>query len=191
MSRVFIAIACAVGVSACSPDPQPAGDVTTPPTVQSPTPEPAAAAASVSLEATQGHAANGRMNLMAEASGVRISGTIEGLQPDSEHGFHVHENGDCSAPDASSAGGHFNPASQPHGHPTADAKHLGDMMNLSADADGVARVDAFIEGGELQTGQPADLLGKAIVVHAQPDDYESQPSGNSGDRIACGVIEAG
>jgi Cu-Zn family superoxide dismutase len=104
----------------------------------------------------------------------------------------VHEKGDCSAPDASSAGGHFNPTSQPHGNPKAGGpRHLGDMVNLRADAKGTAKVDVAIEGAGLHTGRPNDVVGKAIVVHQKPDDYKSQPSGNSGNRVACGVIESG
>src|SRR5690606_7202550 len=98
--------------------------------------------------------------------------------------------GDCSAPDASSAGGHFNPASAPHGHPDSDAKHAGDMHNIVANAEGVAEVDALVGGVTLQSGEPDDILNKAIVIHAKPDDYKSQPSGDAGSRIACGVIQA-
>src|SRR5690606_7764472 len=129
------------------------------------------------------------MTLTAEQAVVRIASVSTGLQPGGEQGLPVHEKGDCSAPDASSAGGHFNPTSQPHGNPTAGGPHhLGDMANLRADEKGVANVDAFIEGATLHTGRPDDLAGKAIVVHEKPDDYASQPSGNSGGRVACGVI---
>lgn len=182
MRRVFILIACAACGTACAADPQATKTATPPGEGQTPI------GASAPLKPTQGHRASGELSLTADQSGVRIGGTIEGLTPNAEHGFHIHEQGDCSAPDASSAGSHFNPTSQPHGHPKKDAKHLGDMVNLRADAKGTARVDAFIEGAALHTSQPTDLIGKAIVVHAKPDDYSSQPSGNSGDRIACAVI---
>lgn len=149
----------------------------------------ASKAMSVQLKPTQGNAVTGTLKLATDKSGVRISGLVEGFEPNSEHGFHVHEKGDCSAPDASSAGPHFNPTSQPHGDPTAGhARHVGDMMNLKADAKGAAKVDILVDGATLHTGQPSDLMGRAIVVHAQPDDYATQPSGNSGGRIACGVI---
>lgn len=149
-------------------------------------------AATVQLEPTQGNSVKGNLRLTSEQSGVRITGVVQGLQPNGEQGFHVHEKGDCSAPDASSAGGHFNPTSQPHGNPKAGGpRHLGDMVNLRADAKGTAKVDVAIEGAGLHTGRPNDVVGKAIVVHQKPDDYKSQPSGNSGNRVACGVIESG
>ena len=120
---------------------------------------------------------------------MTVTGSINGLEPGSIHGFHVHEKGDCSAPDAGSAGGHFNPNSQPHGNPDAPPHHAGDTRNITADAQGVAQVDVQLSGVSLSSGGPEDILGKAVVVHAKPDDYKTQPSGASGDRIACGVIE--
>ncbi len=144
--------------------------------------------ARVELAATEGHRGSGRLSLEREAQGVRIVGMLSGLDAGSEHGFHVHENGDCSAPDASSAGGHFNPHGQAHGKPDADQHHAGDMFNVQADAQGSARVDVLVPGVSLRDGAVGDVLGKSIVVHKQADDYVTQPSGNSGDRIACGVI---
>ncbi len=144
----------------------------------------------VELQPTQGNSVSGTLTLVSMQSGVRITGTVQGLTPNSEQGFHVHAKGDCSAPDASSAGDHFNPTSQPHGNPkSASAHHLGDMMNLRADAKGVAQVDVSVEGAGLHTGRPNDLFGKSIVVHQKADDYSTQPSGNSGNRVACGVIK--
>lgn len=102
----------------------------------------------------------------------------------------MHERGDCSAVDASSAGAHFNPTAAPHGRPGAAPHHLGDMDNLVADDEGVAQLDRVLPGLSLGTGRADDILGKAIVVHADPDDYRSQPAGNSGVRLACGVIRA-
>jgi len=148
-----------------------------------------AEAATAQLEPTQGHNASGSLKLVPERNAVRISGSIKGLQPNAEHGFHVHEKGDCSAPDASSAGAHFNPAAKPHGHPQNAEHHAGDMLNAKADADGVAKIDVSVTGVTLRSGGAKDVLGKSIVVHQKADDYKSQPSGNSGDRIACGVIE--
>jgi len=148
--------------------------------------------ASVQLAATQGHTANGSLSLSESPDGVRISGTVQGLAPDAQFGFHIHEKGDCSAPDASSAGGHFNPDNQPHGDPTgAAAHHAGDMVNLQSNAEGVAQVDTTVRGVSLHAGGGTDVIGKAIVVHEKADDYSSQPSGNSGSRIACGVIAVG
>ena len=131
---------------------------------------------------------NGTLQLAATSDGVQITGTAMGLAPNSEHGFHMHQVGDCSAPDFKSAGDHFNPAGVAHGAPTADPHHLGDIPNLKADAQGNAPVNVAIAGATLRDGGPNDLLGKAAIVHAKPDDYTTQPSGDSGDRIACGVV---
>lgn len=144
--------------------------------------------ASVQLASTQGHSASGMLNLIAEGETVRITGTLQGLSPNGEFGFHIHEKGDCSAPDASSAGGHFNPANAQHGNPQGAAHHAGDMLNAISDATGVAQVDAVATGVSLTGGLPNDVRGRAIVVHEKADDYATQPSGNSGARIACGVI---
>jgi superoxide dismutase, Cu-Zn family len=119
---------------------------------------------------------------------VTMTGLVSGLKPGSEHGFHVHEKGDCSSPDFKSAGDHFNPTSQQHGDPATPPHHLGDIPNLKADDMGKAPVNARVEGVTLGDQGPNDLVGRAVVVHADPDDYKTQPSGNSGDRIACGVI---
>jgi Cu-Zn family superoxide dismutase len=117
-----------------------------------------------------------------------LTGRLEGLKPDAEFGFHIHENGDCSAPDASSAGAHFNPSNAQHGNPQGDAHHAGDMLNAKSDAQGNAQVDAQADGVTLRTGEPNDVFGKAVVLHEKADDYSTQPSGDSGARIACGVI---
>lgn len=149
----------------------------------------ASVGAQAELKATEGNGVSGTLDLAGEGNGVHITGTIHGLTPNSTHGFHVHEKGDCSAPDASSAGAHYNPHGQPHGDPTGTARHLGDMPNLTANAEGVAELDATVAGATLRTGQPDDLVGKAIVVHEKADDYKTQPSGDSGKRIACAVIK--
>lgn len=144
--------------------------------------------AQVVLKPTQGHSAAGTLILRAEDGGVRITGEITGLKPGSEHGFHVHENGDCSAPDATSAGGHFNPTGEPHGSMDSAAHHAGDMPNLRANAEGVANVDVLVKAISLDPDSNADVIGRALVVHQNPDDYKSQPAGDAGPRIACGVI---
>ncbi len=140
------------------------------------------------LKPTRGHTAAGTMTLRAEAGGVRITGEITGLKPDSEHAFHVHETGDCSAPDATSAGGHFNPTGQPHGSMESGAHHAGDMPNQRANAEGVAKVNVLVKAISLDPDSDANVIGRALVVHQGPDDYKSQPAGNAGPRIACGVI---
>lgn len=181
--------------SPASEAPAPTGDSPTVATATEPGTTPGSSAvgettsqATVQLAATQGNTANGGLKLSAAGTGVRISGMVQGLKPDSEFGFHFHEKGDCSAPDATSAGAHFNPTSQQHGNPQAQPHHAGDMPNVKSDAQGVAEVSIDNPDVSLQTGQPNDVLGKALVMHAKPDDYKTQPSGNSGDRIACGVV---
>lgn len=131
---------------------------------------------------------SGRLVLASEPGGVRISGTLGGLKPYQQAAFHVHERGDCSAVDASSAGGHFNPLGQAHGRSGSAAHHLGDMDNLQADARGRTAVDVLLPGVVLGGGAANDVFGRALVVHAQADDYASQPAGNAGARVACGVI---
>jgi len=140
------------------------------------------------LTPTQDNLANGSLEIVPEGGGVLITGSVAGLKPSMDHGFHIHEKGDCSSPDASSAGEHFNPTSQPHGNPVTPPHHAGDMTNLRADEQGNAVVDVRVEGVTLGDGGPNDVAGRAVIVHAQADDYMSQPSGNSGGRIACGVI---
>jgi Cu-Zn family superoxide dismutase len=130
----------------------------------------------------------GALDLVASDGAVVMTGVVSGLKPGSHHGFHIHEKGDCSSPDFKSAGDHFNPTSQPHGNPATPPHHLGDVPNLEADDMGKATVNARIEGVTLGDQGPHDLVGRALVVHADADDYKTQPSGNSGDRIACGVI---
>lgn len=139
---------------------------------------------SADLRPTQGNTATGEVRFYKVEGGVRVLAKLEGLTP-GKHGFHVHEKGDCSAPDASTAGGHFNPGNAPHGAPTADraARHAGDLGNLEAGPDGKARydrVDTVLDYSQ--------LTGLSVLVHAGEDDFTSQPAGNSGARVACGVI---
>jgi Cu-Zn family superoxide dismutase len=102
------------------------------------------------------------------------------------HGFHIHEKGDCSAADASSAGGHFNPTGKPHGGPDSDARHAGDFGNIEADATGNARYSRTFS--DLTLDGESSIIGKAIIVHQKADDLKTQPSGDAGGRIGCGVI---
>ncbi len=139
------------------------------------------------LQPTTGQTAQGSVWLVQKRDYVAVHARVKGLKPGSEHGFHIHENGDCSD-NGNAAGGHFNPAGAPHGAVTGP-HHLGDMPSLRADAGGEAEYQYDIRG-VLMSGGAGDLMGKAAVVHANPDDYATQPSGNSGARIACGVILA-
>ncbi len=151
-------------------------------------PAASASGAHANLEARSGSNVGGTLQVAAMTDGVHVSGQVSGLAPNSDHGFHIHEKGDCSAADAGSAGGHFNPGGQPHGRIGASPHHLGDQMNIHADANGNATVDAHFVGVTLGSGQPNDVMNRALVVHADPDDYTSQPAGNAGKRVACGVI---
>ena len=145
------------------------------------------ATASATLKPTAGNTANGTVTFEQHRGKVRVSGEVSGLQPNSQHGFHVHEKGDCSAPDASSAGGHFNPLKKEHGHVMPGGPHAGDMPNLRVDANGRATFSFDLSGMAVTEGETS-IVGKSVVVHAKPDDYRTQPTGDSGARIACGVI---
>jgi Cu-Zn family superoxide dismutase len=139
------------------------------------------------LAPSAGNNVAGNVVFVQEGRKLFVIAEVTGLKPGA-HGFHVHEKGDCSAPDFSSAGGHFNPGSQPHGDPTAGAHHAGDMPVLMADASGKATARAELRTMSID-GSANDIVGKAVVVHADPDDFRTQPAGNSGARIACGVIK--
>lgn len=149
-----------------------------------------AATAHVTLAPASGSDVSGELTLVPMGDGVHVTGQVRGLAPGSAHAIHIHEKGDCSAADATSAGGHFNPTGQAHGKVGTTTHHAGDMNNLLADANGVASVDLHASGPTLGTGLPTDAIGRAVIVHAAADDYTSQPSGNAGARVACGVITA-
>lgn len=119
---------------------------------------------------------------------VVINAKVKGLRPNSEHGFHIHEKGDCSADDASSAGGHYAPNNNPHGDPSKDPHHFGDLGNIRANEKGVAEVTVTLKNATLTKGDRYSLLGRSIVIHANEDDLSSQPSGDAGKRIGCVVI---
>ncbi|WP_348945119.1 superoxide dismutase family protein [Chitinibacter sp. FCG-7] len=118
---------------------------------------------------------------------LMLKGKISGLKPNSEHGFHIHETGDCSKSDFSSAGGHFNPGKMRHGQHDGE-HHLGDLANLKTDAKGQVKVEMMLMDFSLDPETDHSIIGRAVVIHANPDDYTSQPAGNSGPRIACGVM---
>jgi superoxide dismutase, Cu-Zn family len=137
------------------------------------------------LTPASGSGTRGAVYFSQENEGVRVSGVIIGLSP-GDHGIHIHETGDCSAPDASSAGAHFNPTGAPHGGPASNVRHVGDFGNITADSAGTARFSKTIPSLNVQGAN--SILGKALVVHEKADDLTSQPAGNSGARVACGVI---
>lgn len=183
----LLALGCA-GAAPTPDSPPERTEVEPAPTRSTAMPAVAKPRAEALLAATSGNTASGTLRLYVEDGGVRVVGTVTGLQPGAEHGFHVHEKGDCSAPDASSAGAHFNPEGHVHGRQGADQHHLGDMNNLVANERGEASVDFFVARGEVGTTSERDLVGRGVIVHGGRDDYTSQPAGNAGPRIACGVI---
>jgi len=137
------------------------------------------------LNPTQGSIAQGTIYFSRATDGVRLDGEITGLKP-GRHGFHIHERGDCSAPDAASAGGHFNPTGMPHAAPYEVKRHMGDLGNIVADASGIAKFSQVDHAAKLEG--PNSIIGHAVIIHADPDDFKTQPAGNAGKRVACGVI---
>jgi Cu-Zn family superoxide dismutase len=142
--------------------------------------------ASARLEPKSGSKVTGMVSFSKVGDEVQVVADIQNLTP-GKHGFHIHEKGDCSAADASSAGAHFNPTHQHHGGSTGAERHAGDFGNITADASGKAHLDWK---GKLSLTGTDSIIGKSIVVHEKEDDLKTDPSGNSGARIACGVIGA-
>ena len=137
------------------------------------------------LHPTTGNKVTGVVTFTRAPDGIKVVADVEGLTP-GMHGFHVHQYGDCSAPNADSAGGHFNPEGMPHGGPMSQERHVGDLGNITADKDGKAHFEwtdklLSLEGRD-------SIIGRGLIVHAMADDLVSQPAGNAGPRVACGVI---
>ncbi len=197
MKRVLFALVLA----ACSspskkPEPAPPAEPTTPAAPAEPaTPAepakpaepPAPKSAKVTLAAASKSKVTGSATFVEKDGGVEVTITAEGLKP-GDHAWHVHEKGDCSAPDATSAGGHFNPANAKHGAPDAAEHHAGDFGNMTADKAGKATTTITMKNVTLDDGATT-LVGKALIVHEKADDFKTQPTGNAGGRVACGVIE--
>lgn len=143
-------------------------------------------AATVQLNPTQGNNARGVVTFVAVDGGVQIVGDFTGLTP-GKHGFHVHEKGDCGHTDAMSAGGHYNPTNKKHGCPDSAERHVGDFGNVVADENGNAHYERIDKVANL-SGEYS-IVGRSLVLHAGEDDCVTQPTGNSGARVACGLIE--
>jgi Cu-Zn family superoxide dismutase len=170
MKPLYIGLAAAGLLAAC--------------TSQGPAPGPAAVA---QLAPTKGNTAQGTVRFVQSGDKVLVTGEISGLKPNAVHGFHIHEKGDCSSGDGMSAGGHFNPDAKAHGAHDAAEHHMGDLPSLQADANGVAKLNH--SSSVLSVGGGAgDVVGRGLIVHRDPDDFKTQPTGNSGPRIACAVI---
>jgi Cu-Zn family superoxide dismutase len=143
--------------------------------------------AKASLRPASGSKVQGEVTFtQIAANRVRVTGTVTGHQS-GPRGFHIHEKGDCSAPDATSAGGHFNPASAQHG-PSPTAGHAGDMGNITFDSQGNAKIDKILDGLSVSRDAKNGIIGRAVVVHMGTDDLKTDPTGNAGSRVACGVI---
>lgn len=139
------------------------------------------------LQPTANNSVTGTVTFTQMEDHVHVVADLAGLTP-GVHGFHVHEKGDCSAPDATSAGGHFNPSAMQHSAPDSAMRHMGDLGNIVADSTGAAQLD-YMDMHLALNGENS-IIGKAVIVHADPDDFTTQPTGNAGARVACGVIEA-
>jgi len=141
--------------------------------------------AEVILEPKSGSNVKGKVTFTKVGNTMKVVADIEGLTP-GLHGFHIHEKGDCSAPDGTSAGGHFNPKSMQHAGPDSPERHEGDLGNITADANGKAHLE--ISDTMLTFEGESSILGKSVIVHEKADDLMTQPTGDAGGRIACGII---
>ena len=144
--------------------------------------------ATANLEPTKGSTVRGTVNFEQRGDKVRVSANISGLRPNGEFGFHIHEAGDCSSGDGMSAKGHFNPYGKPHGAHGSGERHAGDMPSLKSDAGGNANMTFDLDVITVNPG-PASIIGRGLIVHVQPDDFKTQPTGNAGARSACAVIQ--
>jgi Cu-Zn family superoxide dismutase len=205
MKRTLFSILIASAVFACGskskpPEPTPEAPTTVvepapppadpvppePATPPEPAPPPPPKTAKVDLAPASKSKVKGTIEFKEVEGGVEVTANVEGLKP-GDHAYHVHEKGDCSAPDASSAGGHFNPHNKKHGAPDGEERHEGDFGNLTAGKDGKATKTFVMKGITLADG-PTSIIGKGFIVHDKKDDFKTQPTGNAGGRVACGVI---
>ncbi|HSR69399.1 MAG TPA: superoxide dismutase family protein [Acidobacteriota bacterium] len=179
---ILVLLLAACGGEAPADEPEPAAEE------QAEEMPPATAVAQ--LAPTEGNQVSGTVNFEQTDGGVHVTGQITGLKPETAHGFHVHETGDCSAPDGTSAGGHFNPFDTPHGGPDSAEHHVGDLGNITSDAEGNVNLDLTFDFLSLEEGAQNSILGRGLIVHAGEDDLTSQPTGDAGARLACAVITA-
>jgi Cu-Zn family superoxide dismutase len=141
----------------------------------------------VAIQARSGAALTGTARFEETADGVKVTLKL-GNAPPGLHGAHIHQKGDCSAQDASSAGDHFNPEGHDHGRPPDEKRHLGDLGNIGVDQNGIGLLEIVVAGANLKPGDPHSYLDRAVIVHAKKDDG-SQPAGNAGPRIGCAEIK--
>ncbi|HLB13527.1 MAG TPA: superoxide dismutase family protein [Burkholderiales bacterium] len=146
--------------------------------------------ATAQLQPTKGNKTFGEATFEQVGSKVHVVVFVQGLKPNQEHGLHIHEVGDCSSGDGMSAKGHFNPLGKPHGSQGSAERHAGDLPSLKANKAGRAKVEVDVDIITVTAG-PTSVIGRGLIVHADPDDYRTQPTGNAGARLACGVIRPG
>jgi len=144
--------------------------------------------AKATLQPIKDSGVKGAATFTQKGDKVQLMADIGGLKPNQEHGFHIHEKGDCNSGDGMGAGGHFNPLGKPHAHPSMPERHAGDMFALKADDYGNATLSIELDVITVTEG-PTGIIGRGLIVHAQADDYNTQPTGNAGARVACGVIQ--
>lgn len=137
------------------------------------------------IHAADGGEALGAVTFEKATDGVNVTADFSGLE-EGKHGFHIHQYGDCTAEDKTSAGGHYNPYNMEHGAPTDSTRHMGDMGNLPVGVGGEATLD--YTDNIIELNGPNSVIGRAVIIHSGADDFTSQPSGAAGERIACGVI---
>jgi Cu-Zn family superoxide dismutase len=167
--KLFIALSVSTLLSACATTSEPQGP-----------------SATARLQSKSGSNVTGSVRFTQVGDRVRVVGEITGHSRGSK-GFHIHDKGDCSSADGMSTGGHFNPAKSSHGSPGTG--HAGDLGNLIFDEYGRASVNIMVSGIAVNKTAPNGIIGRAIIVHAQEDDLKTDPTGNAGGRVACGVIE--
>ena len=138
------------------------------------------------IHPTAGQQCHGVVRFTQDGDSVKVVADLEGLTPRQKHAFHIHQYGDCSAPDGISAGGHYNPEGHQHGLPSTESRHAGDLGNVEADEQGKAHYEITVNNVSV-AGQKNPIIGRGVIVHAKPDDG-GQPVGNAGSRIGCGVI---
>jgi Cu-Zn family superoxide dismutase len=144
--------------------------------------------ATANLEPTRGSTVRGTASFVQIGDKVRVTANVAGLKPNGEFGFHIHEASDCSSGDGMSAKGHFNPYGKPHAHAGTPERHAGDLTSLKSDASGNANLTVDLDVITVSSG-PASVVGRGLIVHAQPDDFKNQPTGNAGAKSACAVIQ--
>jgi len=173
-------------------EPASAAPEATPPAEPAPAPAEAPAAApprtiEVMLQPKSGSKLAGKATLTETPEGVKVVLSVENVKA-GDHGAHVHEKGDCSAADAASAGGHFNPGNHPHALPATSPRHLGDLGNITVGKDGKGTHEITASGANLKAGDPNSFDGRSIIIHEKKDDG-GQPTGNAGGRIGCAEIK--